>query len=149
VTDSPLASSVAAAPEEARRPVRATLVTALVLSAAVLVTSLLGTVLLHSLQRASGFHDTPTTLRAWLSYPSTTSEGLAPGASLYFEIASPGTAPVHWRVLNDGRVIASGSVQGTSGAALQVLASTSQAAPSSWLSVSVGDLRTPLRVWVT
>ncbi len=149
MTSAPVASSVPAAQEGPRRSARSTLLATATLIAVLLIAALLGTVVLHALQRASGLHDTPTAQRAWLSYPSTASKGLSPGAPLYFDVVSPGTAPVTWTVHNDGRVIASGSVPGTAGAALQVLANTSQAAPDSWLSISVGDLRTPLRVWVT
>lgn len=106
--------------------------------------------LLHVGQRAIGFERTAPQLRAWLDSPQRLGrDGIARGQSVGFNVSIPPRRRVRWVMKSDGVTIASGAI--TSGAGVTVAhrrVQTTSARPDHWLTLWVGDLTIPLKVWV-
>lgn len=122
----------------------------LVVLVAVAACSFASIPLLHLGQRAIGFERTAPQLRAWLDSPQRLGrDGITRGQPVGFNASIPPRSRVEWVMKTDGVAIASGFL--TSGSGVTMLhrrVQTFSARPNHWITIWIGDLRIPLKVWV-
>jgi hypothetical protein len=116
---------------------------------AIIVLSFASAPLLHLGQRAIGYRRTPLEQRAWLVQPEQVGgNGIARGHTLQFDISIPSPRPISWSERTDGVQIASGVVTGRAGSIAHVTVKTTAARNRNWITIWIGGIDIPLKVWV-
>jgi hypothetical protein len=105
--------------------------------------------LLHLGQRAIRYRRTPVQERAWLVQPEQVgANGITRGQLVAFDITIASQRPITWSERTDGVPIASGVVSGTTGTVVHLTAKTTDARSHEWLTIWIGGIDLPLKVWV-
>lgn len=131
-----------------RSILRSTVALTVLVCACVLVAGVASALVLHGARIGLSLHATPTEERVWFSYPTEVDQGIGAGESLFFTVVATNSKLVAWREYDNGRFLFKGSVPGQKDQQLIVQIPSRGATPHSWITIWVGGLKVPLKVWV-
>jgi hypothetical protein len=90
----------------------------------------------------------PSTERAFFTRPIAASQGVKSGAVIGVTVVASPPRRVAWRASSAGRSVATGTVRVRQGSAAHFEVASEGLPGRSWLTIRVGGISTPLRVWI-
>ena len=90
---------------------------------------------------------TPSQQRAWIALQNSSVDGIAKGHAVGFDVSIPSRRPIGWALKTDGIPIASGVIRAWRDGRSRTVP-TLVARARHWVSIWVGDVTMPLKVWV-